>query len=422
LIVLGSTGSIGVNTLAVVEHLCKTNQMRFEIVGLATGSRGEVVREQAKRFNVEHVAVADAAQGASVGGSGIDVLSGPDAALQLIERIAQPGDLVVGAMVGAAGIPATLAAIERGCDIALANKETLVAAGGIVMPRVRDKGVNLLPIDSEHSAIFQCLTKVSGDRCQVSGESKRSESLTPDTSHLTPRSIRRIILTASGGPFRTWPAERIARATVKDALNHPTWNMGAKVTIDSASLMNKALEIIEAHWLFSLPAEGIDVLVHPQSIVHGMVEFADASVMAQLSPPDMRTPIQFALTWPRRCEGEGCTRAMDWSALSKLEFDQVDLDRFPAPLLAKRAIAAGGTAGATLNAANEAAVAAFLDGRIAFPQIVELVREACEAIKPVAVHNMQDIAAADAAARDFVARRVAAEAKRPVAAAGSGGR
>ncbi len=420
---LGSTGSIGVNTLAVVEHLRSTNQMHFDVVGLATGSRGNVLCEQAKRLGVMHVAVADAAQIGFFQGTRIDALSGPDAARLLIGKIAQPGDLVVGAMVGAAGIPATLAAIERGCDVALANKETLVAAGAIVMPRVREKNVNLLPIDSEHSAIFQCLQANAETPKRQNAESS-SHTKDPDfgVSAFRRFGVSRLILTASGGPFRTWSADRIARATVKEALNHPTWNMGPKVTIDSASLMNKALEIIEAHWLFDAPAQKIDVIIHPQSIVHGLVEFADGSVMAQLSPPDMRTPIQYALTWPKRFDGEGCTTSMDWTALGKLEFEQVDLDRFPAPLLAKRAIEAGGTAGAVLNAANEAAVQAFLGGRIAFPRIVELVREACEAIEPVAMHSMQDIAAADAAARGFVSRRVADEAKRLVAAAGTGGR
>jgi 1-deoxy-D-xylulose-5-phosphate reductoisomerase len=426
LIVLGSTGSIGVNTLAVVEHLRLTNQMHFEIVGLAGGSRVEVLLEQARRFNVQHLAMADAAQVANIASDGKRVMTGPEAALLLIEHVARPGDLVVGAMVGSAGIPAILAAIDRGCDIALANKETLVAAGAIVMPRVREKGVSLLPIDSEHSAVSQCLeANVKTSKRQNVKTCDRAESIPFDVStfrRLDVSVVRRIILTASGGPFRTWSAERMARATVDDALKHPTWSMGPKVTIDSASLMNKALEIIEAHWLFDVPASKIDVIIHPQSIVHGMVEFADGSVIAQMSPPDMRTPIQYALTWPQRLDGSGCTRAMDWSALGKLEFEQVDFERFPAPLLAKRAIESGGTAGAVLNAANETAVQAFLERRIGFSRIVELVREACEAIEPAPVHSMQDIAAADAAAREFVSRRVADQVKCPVAVAGTGGR
>src|SRR5690606_35413226 len=234
------------------------------------------------------------------------IYTGSDAALQLIEAVAQPGDLVVGAMVGAAGVPPTIAAIERGCDIALANKETLVAAGELVMPLVRKHGVQMVPIDSEHSAIFQCF---------LSGRSLDE--------------VKRLVITASGGPFRTRTVQQMRQATVADALNHPTWNMGPKVTIDSASLMNKGLEIIEAHWLFALPSQKIDVVIHPQSIIHSFVEFVDGSVLAQLGPPDMKTPIQYALTWPQRIEG--CSATLDWSKLATMNFEQVDETRFMAP-------------------------------------------------------------------------------------------
>src|SRR5688500_5041748 len=251
LIVLGSTGSIGVNTLAVLEHLSRTGAHQFQIVGLAAGASSEALRDQAMKFGVRHAAIADVAQTEPL--RGIDaVYAGPDAALQLIEAVAQPGDLVVGAMVGSAGVPAILAAIDRGCDIALANKETLVAAGALVVPRARERGVTLIPIDSEHSAIFQCLDGPNGRSID---------------------SVRRIVITASGGPFRTWSRQRIENASVEQALNHPTWSMGPKVTIDSASLMNKALEIIEAHWLFGLPADKIEIIIHPQSIIHSFVEF-----------------------------------------------------------------------------------------------------------------------------------------------------
>ena len=392
--------------------------MHFEVVGLAGGSRGDLLREQAQRFGVRNVAVADVAQRDGFSGTGVHVHAGPDAAYALVQQIARPGDIVVGAMVGSAGIPAILAAIERGCDIALANKETLVAAGAIVMPRVRENGVNLLPIDSEHSAVFQCLqasAQTPGRRnAEDDGASAHVDFSVSASARFDLSSVRRIVLTASGGPFRTWPAERMARATIDDTLNHPTWNMGPKVTVDSASLMNKALEIIEAHWLFDAPASKIDVIIHPQSIVHGMVEFTDGSVVAQMSPPDMRTPIQYALTWPRRLEGGGCTRSMDWSALGKLEFAQVDVERFPAPLLARRAIEAGGTAGATLNAANEIAVQAFLDGRIAFPRIVELVQAAFEAAEVRPLRTMQDVLDADLAAREHVRDQLAAAKARPV--------
>ena len=416
LIVLGSTGSIGVNTLAVVEHLRAACGVNFEVIGLATGSRADVLRQQTERFGVRTIALASGAEGNAGALAGFNgrVFRGPDAALEMVQAIAQRGDLVVGAMVGSAGIPAILAAIDRGCDIALANKETLVAAGAIVMPRVREKGVNLLPVDSEHSAIFQCLEANAETPKRPNAETSTAAGTTNFGVSAFQRfgvsSVRRIILTASGGPFRTWPAERVARASVEEALCHPTWNMGPKVTIDSASLMNKALEIIEAHWLFDMPAQKVDVIIHPQSIVHGMVEFADGSVVAQLSPPDMKTPIQYALTWPQRCDG--ISRTMDWAALRKLEFEPLDQERFAGPALARRAIEAGGTAGAVLNAANEAAVQAFLDRRIAFGRIVDLVQEACDAIEAGPVHTMEDVASADRAAREFVSERVAA---RPVA-------
>lgn len=388
LIVLGSTGSIGVNTLAVVEHLRETGGTRFEVIGLAARRNATLLREQAARFNVPTVALADDA--ASSGWSGnATLLSGQDAARELVERIARPGDLVVGAMVGAAGLPATLAAIERGCDVALANKETLVAAGAIVMPRIREKGIHLHPIDSEHSAIAQCLR-----------------------SGRAPEEVRRVILTASGGPFRAWPAERIARASVDEALKHPTWSMGPKVTIDCASLMNKALEVIEAHWLFDLAPDRIEVLVHPQSIVHSLVEFIDGSVIAQLNPPDMRLAIQYALTEPARAPG--CVPRLDLAALHRLEFEAVDRARFPALDLAYEAIRRGGSAGAILNAANEAAVEAFLAGRIPFGRVTELVREALEQVRIVAVSTLDGVMRADAEARAFVHAALEGDSAHPV--------
>jgi 1-deoxy-D-xylulose-5-phosphate reductoisomerase len=395
IIVLGSTGSIGVNTLHVVEHLRCIQAADFRVVGLATGSNGVLAAEQARTFGVRHVAIAD---GPSADGlRGIEhIYGGPDAAVQLVEAVARPGDLVVGAMVGSAGIPATLMAIERGCDIALANKETLVAAGGIVMPRVKAKGVTLLPIDSEHSAIFQCLLAGRGID-----------------------EVRRLVITASGGPFRTWPSERLERATVAEALDHPTWNMGPKVTIDSASLMNKALEVIEAHWLFGLPADRIEVIVHPQSLVHSFVEFVDGSVVAQLGPPDMRTPIQYALMWPHRAGG--CSRVMDWAGLRRMDFEPVDHEKFGALRLADRVIERGGTSGAVFNAANEAAVQGFLDGRIDFGRVTALVAEALEAIPAAPAPTLDVIMAADRAARAFVYRRMDAMARssRPSNAAAS---
>ncbi|HWB18904.1 MAG TPA: 1-deoxy-D-xylulose-5-phosphate reductoisomerase [Phycisphaerales bacterium] len=380
LIVLGSAGSIGVNTLEVVEHLRRTGAAKFEIVGLATGSNAALLAEQARRFNVSAVAIAshDRNDGSLDGIP--NLLCGPDAAMRLVQQVAQPGDMVVGAMVGSAGIPATLEAINRGCDIALANKETLVAAGEIVIPRVHETGVALLPIDSEHSAIFQCL---------LGGRSMNE--------------VRRLVITASGGPFRTWTESRIAEATVEQALNHPTWSMGAKITIDSASMMNKALEVIEAHWLFGLDESRIDVIIHPQSTVHSFVEFVDHSVLAQLGPPDMKTPIQYALTWPARAAG--CSQSMDWTRLRSLEFEQVDARKFPAVSMAREVIRLGGTAGAIFNAANEAAVANFLARRIPFGMIYRLVRESLHELPVKPVTSIDDVFLADSEARRFVETR-----------------
>ncbi|MEE8458581.1 MAG: 1-deoxy-D-xylulose-5-phosphate reductoisomerase [Phycisphaerales bacterium] len=378
LILLGSTGSIGTNTLAVVEHLHERQLMRFDVVGLAAGNRSTLLAEQAKRWGVEHVAVADEQVAATLNGVR-HVYAGADAALQLVEAVARPGDLVLSAIVGSAGLPATIAAIEKGCDIALANKETLVAAGVLVMRLVRQRGVHLLPVDSEHSAIFQCLQ-----------------------AGRTDNEVKRLVLTASGGPFRTWPADRVEQATVEETLDHPTWDMGPKVTVDSASLTNKALEVIEAHWLFDMPADKIAVVVHPQSIVHSFVEFIDGSVIAQLSPPDMKSPIQYALSWPDRLDG--CARTMDWQTMGSLDFEPVDHDRFPALQLAWRVIEAGGTSGAIFNAANEVAVAAFLDRRTSFGMITRLVERTMNAVEAVPVQDLDDIHRADQAARAEVAR------------------
>ncbi|HJN79647.1 MAG: 1-deoxy-D-xylulose-5-phosphate reductoisomerase [Phycisphaerales bacterium] len=373
ILVLGSTGSIGRSTLEVVAHLRSTGLRDLPVVGLAAGTNIELLAEQASQSGATDVAIADPQAATAYRGPG-RVHAG---ACELVTAIAEPGDIIVAAIVGAAGIDAVLAGIERGCRIALANKETLVAAGSVVIPAAAAAGVEILPVDSEHSAIFQCLH----------GEEMRGE-------------VERLVLTASGGPFRGREAGEIASATIEQALNHPTWDMGAKISIDSATLANKALEIIEAHWLFSLPAEQIDAIVHPQSIVHGFVEFADGSVLAQCGPPDMRTPIQYALTWPDRVDGSG--RRMNWSELSQLDFEPIDHDAFPLIRLAWQAIRSGGTAGAVLNAANEVAVEAFLGGGIRFGDISTLVSEACAACPPRQASSLADIRAADAEARRFV--------------------
>jgi len=391
-IVLGCTGSIGANTLHVIEHLNSIHPGSLQIVGLAAGSNVGKLFEQAGRHGVRHLALAEQPVSTDAP-SDTELFTGPDAAQRLVERV--QADIVVAAIVGSAGLSAVVSAIERSCDIALANKETLVAAGEIIMPLAGKHGSRIFPVDSEHSAIFQCL------------QSRRAES---DTNGAAPQSmnldhVRRIVLTASGGPFRTWPRERIANATVAQALSHPTWSMGPKITIDSASMTNKALEIIEARWLFDLESGRIDVIVHPQSIIHSFVEFDDGSVLAQLGAPDMRAPIQYALTWPAR--PEGCANRIDWSTLAQLDFEPPDEERFPALRLARRVIEAGGTSGAIFNAANEEAVAAFLDGRIAFGRISQLAADALDAIDARAARSLDEIFAADRKAREHVRSRLA---------------
>jgi 1-deoxy-D-xylulose-5-phosphate reductoisomerase len=367
IIVLGSTGSIGTATLEVVAHLNALGGPAFRVVGLAAGGNAALLAEQAAAFGVQDVAVANGDAAAKLP-AGLRVSRGPDAALELVERIAQPGDMV-------------MAAIERGCDIALANKETLVAGGAVVREAIARRKVELLPVDSEHSAVFQCLR--SG----------------------TVREVERLVLTASGGPFRTWSAERTANATVAEALRHPTWQMGRKVTIDSASLMNKGLEVIEAHWLFDLPSARIDAIVHPQSIVHSFVEFRDGSTIAQLSPPSMKLPIQYALTWPERIAG--CCPTIAWEAMRSLEFEPVDHARFPAIGLAKRVIDSGGSAGAVFNAANEVAVEAFVEGALRFGDIPAIVTEALDGLPARPVSSLAEVVAADREAREFARERVA---------------
>ncbi len=417
LVILGSTGSIGVNTLNVVEHLNTQGLASIDVVGLAAGSNAALLAEQAERFDVKHVAIADSAQAAlSHALPNTKVLHGEDAPLQLIEQCDATD--VSAAVVGSAGLPATVAAIERGLRIGLANKETLVAAGALVTPLVEEHGATLIPVDSEHSAIFQCLEGIRGSSHRAieedvgEGMEAQGRGGAKGLKNSIPRSlddsmasqVKRIVLTASGGPFREASKDTIENATVEQALNHPTWDMGPKITIDSATMMNKALEIIEAHWLFGLPAEKIDVIIHPQSIAHSFVEFADNSVLAQLGPPDMRTPIQYALTYPDR--PAGCSEALDWSKLSRLAFEQPDFELFPALGLAYDVIRAGGTAGAVFNAANEAAVAAFLERRVRFGRIVELVAAALDAVDHQPADSLETLWQADRQARAFVASQV----------------
>ena len=377
--VLGSTGSIGCNTLDVVEHLGQG----YRITALSGHTQADKLVEQARRHRPAAVAVTDPETAAAVGpvlrDLGAAVLSGPDGLVELVRRA--DVDVVVAAVVGAAGLPAALATVEAGKTLALANKESLVCAGSLLMPLARAKGVAILPVDSEHSAVFQAM------QCGRAHE------------------VKRVILTASGGPFRTASAERIENATVADALNHPTWKMGGKITIDSATMFNKALELIEACWLFDLPADRIEVVVHPESVVHSMVEFVDGSVLAQLSPPDMRTPIQYALTYPERVSGP--SKRLDLTEAFSLRFEPPDFDRFPALSMAYEVARAGGTAGVVLNAANEAAVAAFLGGSIRFGEISRLVRLTLDRHAVQAGPSLDELMRADQWARDTVAEAVA---------------
>ncbi len=345
--VLGSTGSIGTSCLEVAD----AHRDRFSVVALTTNSRWQLMADQARRFGPRWAVVADESRRADVPadafGNGTELGFGSDA----LERIVSHADVdvVVSGIVGAAGLRSTWAAVESGKTVAIANKETLVVAGPLIMDLARRTGATLLPVDSEHSAVFQSLH---------SGR---------------PAEVRRIVLTASGGPFRTWSADTLAGVTPQQALAHPTWSMGPKISIDSATMMNKALEIVEARWLFDLAPDLIDVVIHPQSIIHALVEFVDGSLIAQLSPPDMKLPIQYALTWPERADG--ASPRLNLTEALRLELEPPDLERFPALRLGYETARRGGTCGAVLNAANEAAVQRFLEGRLAFPDITRACRD-----------------------------------------------
>lgn len=386
--ILGSTGSIGEQTLEVVA----SHPERFEVVALAAGRRVARLVEQARQFRPRRVSVADPREVPAIRaalGSGIEVCAA-ESGLHAVATI--DSDLVVAGLVGAVGLQPVLAAIAAGRSIGLANKEVMVMAGALVCREARAKGVDIIPIDSEHSAIFQCLNG-----------SRRAE-------------ISRLILTCSGGPFRSWPSDRIDQASVEEALAHPNWSMGDKISIDSATLMNKGLEVIEARWLFGVSADRIDVVVHPQSIVHSLVEFHDRSVLAQLGLPDMRVPIAVALAHPERIELD--LPGLDLAALSRLDFERPDRERFPCLDLAFRAVAGSESAPAVLNAANEIAVQAFLDRRIGFAGIAALDRAVLEAHledhRGDRVDTLEAVLAADAwargAATEWLAKRSDADA------------
>jgi 1-deoxy-D-xylulose-5-phosphate reductoisomerase len=374
-ILLGSTGSIGTSAIKVAEAMPD----RMEIVGMAAKRNAAKLAEAANRLKPAGVCIVDPDSLDELR-RGLNykpiVLVGEEGLIELATLAG--ADLVLVAIVGTAGLRPALAAIDCGKDLAVASKEILVMAGQIVMTHAQNKGVLVLPVDSEHNAIFQCL------------EGKRSEQ------------IENLILTASGGPFRRLPAEKLESVTKADALRHPTWKMGQKITIDSATLFNKGLEMIEARWLFNVPMSKVQVLIHPQSIVHSMVEFVDGSILAQLSHSDMCFPIQYAVTWPERVPHR--LRPLRLAEVSRLEFEEPRYDVFPALNIARKAGEAGGVLPAVLNAANEVAVQAFLDDQIPFPEIWRLVRLAVENQANLARPSLDDIIRADSEARKFVCR------------------
>ncbi len=380
LIILGSTGSIGTQALDVVRRAAD----RFQVVGLAAASSHELLVGQIREFMPPAVAVTDEAAADDLrrgleGLRSVEIVSGADAA----ERLARDldADLVLNAMVGAAGLGPTLAALQSGKILALANKESLIVGGELVMDLVKGEPDRLVPVDSEHSALLQCI---------------RGEHV---------EDLRRVVITASGGPFRGWTRDELARASVQEALAHPTWNMGPKITVDSATLMNKGLEVIEAHYLFGLDYGQIDVVVHPESLVHGIAELRDGSMIAQVAMPDMRLPIQLALAFPDRLH-HGIA-PLDLTSVGTLTFEPVDREAFPALDLAYRAGNAGSTYPAVLNAANEVAVTAFLDSRIGLTRIPEVVSEVLDEHDPAGVVSIVSLERADAWARRRAAELVA---------------
>ncbi len=375
-VVLGSTGSIGTSCLDVLEHLSD----RFELLGLSGHASCKALLDQAAAHRPRWITVTDPEACKQIDGSRLPgstrLLAGEDGILTMVTD--PDVDVVVNAIVGAAGLRGTWAALEAGKRVAIANKETLVMAGQLVMELARKQGTRVLPVDSEHSAIFQALQGSS------------------------PGEVERVVLTASGGPFRGKTARELESVTVEEALRHPTWRMGPKITVDSATLMNKALEVIEARWLFDLEPEQIQVIIHPESVVHSFVEFRDGSVLGQLSPPDMRLPIQYALTYPERLPGPA--RRLDWSSLQALHFEQPDHETFPAVQLGYEVARRGGTCGAVLNAANEAAVSRFLAGSLRFLEIAQVCREVLANHHYNAQPALGELLAADRWARQEVAR------------------
>ena len=374
---LGSTGSIGCSTLDLVDRA----RDRFRVEVMTAGSNVDLLVEQALAFRPAVAVIADIKQYQTLkerlAGSGVEVAAGAQAVMEAAQR---PSDLTMAGIVGAAGLPPTLAAIRRGTSVAFANKEVLVTAGTVVMAEIAKFGATLLPVDSEHNAIFQVFDEAHRDR------------------------IERIILTASGGPFRRNSLAEMAGMSAAQAVAHPIWSMGAKISVDSATMMNKGLELIEAHHLFRMPEERIEILVHPQSVIHSMVAYCDGSVLAQLGSPDMRTPIAYALAYPDRMPAP--SPRLDLASIGQLTFEAPDPVRFPALRLTREALRMGGAAPTVLNAANEIAVENFLKGRIGFLDIARLVEEAMIKLLPARVDDLDSVLAIDGEARAFVAAAI----------------
>jgi 1-deoxy-D-xylulose-5-phosphate reductoisomerase len=375
--ILGATGSIGASTIDLIKH----DPGRYRVVAISARRNANALAKAAREINAKHAVVADPSAYAelkdALSGSGIEAAAGEEA---LLESAQHPADWVMAAISGAVGLKPTMAAVERGATVALANKECLVCAGSLFMRRAASTGATVLPVDSEHNAIFQAL-----------GAGPRED-------------VKRVILTASGGPFRTWSLEQIRAATPEQALRHPNWSMGQRITVDSASMMNKGLELIEAQHLFALNPDEIDVLVHPQSVVHGLVEYRDGSVVAQLGAPDMRIPIAHCLAWPKRINSPAA--CLDLAQVRELTFEAPDSTRFPALALARRVMQMGGAAPTVMNAADEVAVGEFIAGRISFPAIISLVEATLEAASQRGL--LGDPAGVEAAiAVDHVARSLA---------------
>ncbi len=372
--ILGSTGSIGSNTVELIE----ARPDLYRVEALVANSRVDILADQARRLKAKLAVVADEAAylalKEALAGTGIEVAAGAAAVVAAAER---PADWVMAAIVGAAGLAPTLAAVRRGAVVGLANKECLVCAGQLMMAEVQKHNATLLPVDSEHSAIFQVFEFDQHDK------------------------IEKIILTASGGPFRSKSREFMADVTPEQAVAHPNWSMGAKISVDSASMFNKGLELIEAHHLFDMPEDKIDIVVHPQSVIHSLVAYADGSVLAQLGAPDMRTPIAYALGWPNRIDAP--VAKLDLAAIATLTFEQPDPVRFPSLRLAREALRAGGSAAAVLNAANEVAVAAFLGRKIGFLDIAQVVERTLEGVDHCELGSIDDVLAQDQKARIFAA-------------------